>query len=91
MSGRRPAPRPRRRPAPAGATGRGSLRVVAGEARGLRLAVPPGDATRPTSDRVREAVATMTIEGDVETFIQKMIGTQVLGLLLYRYGIEVKP
>jgi len=30
--------------------------VVAGQARGLRLAVPPGDATRPTSDRVREAV-----------------------------------
>ena len=30
--------------------------MVAGEARGLRLAVPPGDGTRPTSDRVREAV-----------------------------------
>jgi 16S rRNA (guanine966-N2)-methyltransferase len=30
--------------------------VVAGAARGLRLSVPPGDTTRPTSDRVREAV-----------------------------------
>jgi 16S rRNA (guanine966-N2)-methyltransferase len=30
--------------------------VVAGEARGLRLDVPGGTATRPTSDRVREAV-----------------------------------
>ncbi len=30
--------------------------MVAGEARGLRLDVPPGTATRPTSDRVREAV-----------------------------------
>lgn len=29
---------------------------MAGGARGLRLAVPPGDTTRPTSDRVREAV-----------------------------------
>lgn len=35
---------------------RGSLRVVAGEARGRRLASPPGTATRPTSDRVRQAV-----------------------------------
>jgi 16S rRNA (guanine966-N2)-methyltransferase len=30
--------------------------VVAGEAGGLRLAAPAGLATRPTSDRVREAV-----------------------------------
>ena len=34
----------------------GVLRVVAGEARGRRLLVPPGTGTRPTSDRVREAV-----------------------------------
>lgn len=31
-------------------------RIVAGEARGRRLAVPRGLGTRPTSDRVREAV-----------------------------------
>lgn len=30
--------------------------MVAGEARGLRLDAPPGDSTRPTSDRVRQAV-----------------------------------
>lgn len=36
--------------------GRGTLRVVAGEARGLRLEAPPGSGTRPTSDRVRQAV-----------------------------------
>ncbi len=30
--------------------------MVAGTARGLRLDVPPGTSTRPTSDRVREAV-----------------------------------
>lgn len=52
----RPAPRPRRRPAPPAAPTRGALRVVAGTARGLRLDVPPGTGTRPTSDRVREAV-----------------------------------
>jgi 16S rRNA (guanine966-N2)-methyltransferase len=30
--------------------------VIAGTARGRRLAVPPGDEVRPTKDRVREAV-----------------------------------
>jgi 16S rRNA (guanine966-N2)-methyltransferase len=32
------------------------LRIVAGSARGRRLAVPAGATVRPTSDRVREAV-----------------------------------
>jgi 16S rRNA (guanine966-N2)-methyltransferase len=32
------------------------VRVVAGEARGRRLVAPDGPATRPTGDRVREAV-----------------------------------
>lgn len=31
-------------------------RIIAGSARGRRLAVPPGDGTRPTSDRAREAL-----------------------------------
>lgn len=31
-------------------------RIVAGRARGRRLQVPPGTGTRPTSDRVREAL-----------------------------------
>jgi 16S rRNA (guanine966-N2)-methyltransferase len=31
-------------------------RVIAGAARGRRLAVPPGVGTRPTSDRAREAL-----------------------------------
>jgi 16S rRNA (guanine(966)-N(2))-methyltransferase RsmD len=32
------------------------MRVVAGAYGGRRLTAPPGDATRPTSDRVREAL-----------------------------------
>jgi 16S rRNA (guanine966-N2)-methyltransferase len=32
------------------------MRVVAGSARGRRLEAPPGDQTRPTTDRVREAI-----------------------------------
>ncbi|MEO6987908.1 MAG: 16S rRNA (guanine(966)-N(2))-methyltransferase RsmD [Aquihabitans sp.] len=35
---------------------RGTLRVVSGTARGLRFTTSPGTDTRPTSDRVREAV-----------------------------------
>jgi 16S rRNA (guanine966-N2)-methyltransferase len=37
-------------------TYRWAVRVVAGTARGRRLVAPPGLDTRPTSDRVREAV-----------------------------------
>jgi len=32
------------------------MRIVAGERKGARLAAPPGRATRPTSDRVRESL-----------------------------------
>ena len=32
------------------------MRVIAGSARGRRLAAPPGSDTRPTADRVREAL-----------------------------------
>ena len=32
------------------------MRVIAGSARGRRLKAPPGRGTRPTSDRVREAL-----------------------------------
>lgn len=32
------------------------MRVIAGTARGLRLSAPRGTATRPTADRVREAL-----------------------------------
>jgi 16S rRNA (guanine966-N2)-methyltransferase len=36
-----------------------SLRVIAGQWRGRRLVTPPGEHTRPTSDRTREAVFSM--------------------------------
>ncbi len=39
------------------------MRVVAGELRGRRLVAPPGSGTRPTADRVREAL--FSILGDV--------------------------
>jgi 16S rRNA (guanine966-N2)-methyltransferase len=33
-----------------------AMRIIAGSAKGRRLKAPPGKQTRPTSDRVREAV-----------------------------------
>src|SRR6185437_2336621 len=44
-----------RRP-PRGIPGQGLTRVIAGAAGGRRLAVPPGNGTRPTSDRAREGL-----------------------------------
>jgi 16S rRNA (guanine966-N2)-methyltransferase len=34
----------------------GTLRIVAGELRGRRIRIPPGNRVRPTPDRVREAL-----------------------------------
>jgi 16S rRNA (guanine966-N2)-methyltransferase len=34
---------------------KGTLRIIAGSHKGARIAAPPGDRTRPTSDFVREA------------------------------------
>jgi len=48
-------------------------RVVAGSRGGRRLAVPPG-ATRPTSEKVREAV------GSALTALDAIIGVRVLDL-----------
>jgi 16S rRNA (guanine966-N2)-methyltransferase len=48
------------------------VRVVAGRWGGRRLQAPPGDATRPTSDRVREAL--FSILGD------RVAGARVLDL-----------
>jgi 16S rRNA (guanine966-N2)-methyltransferase len=51
------------------------VRVVAGELRGRRLAVPPGRATRPTSDRVREALFSLLIAR-----LDHLAGSRVLDL-----------
>jgi 16S rRNA (guanine966-N2)-methyltransferase len=37
------------------------MRIVAGAWRGRRLVAPPGDATRPTADRVRQALFDMLL------------------------------
>jgi 16S rRNA (guanine966-N2)-methyltransferase len=56
------------------------VRVVAGELGGRRLRAPRGDAVRPTSDRVREAL--FSILGDVAGLraLDLFCGTGALGI-----------
>jgi 16S rRNA (guanine966-N2)-methyltransferase len=59
------------------------MRVVAGSARGRRLAVPPGTSVRPTSDRVREAVfnALGSLDAiDGATVVDLFAGSGALGI-----------
>jgi 16S rRNA (guanine966-N2)-methyltransferase len=60
-----------------------SVRVVAGVAKGRPLRAPGGDATRPTSDRVREAMFSMlTSLGSVDgaVVIDLFAGSGALGI-----------
>jgi 16S rRNA (guanine966-N2)-methyltransferase len=52
---------------------RRSPRIIAGEAGGRRLAVPPGDHVRPTADRVKESVFSALGPG-------RLVGARVLDL-----------
>jgi 16S rRNA (guanine966-N2)-methyltransferase len=56
------------------------MRVIAGYLGGRRLVAPPGSETRPTSDRVREAM--FSILGDVEgkEVLDLYAGTGALGI-----------
>ena len=57
------------------------MRIIAGLARGMPLAVPRGDVTRPTSDRVREAIFSSLGERVVDaTVLDLFAGTGSLGL-----------
>ena len=58
------------------------MRVVAGLYRGRRLVAPPGDATRPTSDRVREALFSVLGQGSIEgaRVLDLFAGSGALGI-----------
>ncbi|HEX2063612.1 MAG TPA: 16S rRNA (guanine(966)-N(2))-methyltransferase RsmD [Acidimicrobiales bacterium] len=59
------------------------MRVVAGSARGRRLRAPVGRSTRPTSDRVREAVFNMLASRDAvdgATVLDLFAGTGAMGI-----------
>lgn len=59
------------------------MRIVTGSARGRRLVVPDGDATRPTTDRVREATFNSLFSMNAiedATFCDLFAGSGALGL-----------
>lgn len=59
------------------------MRVVAGIAKGRRLVAPRGDATRPTSDFVREAIfnsLTSYVDFDSATVLDLFAGTGAMGI-----------
>jgi 16S rRNA (guanine966-N2)-methyltransferase len=58
----------------------GSLRIIAGSRRGARIAAPGGTSTRPTGDRVREAVFNLVGPVDDATVLDLYAGSGALGL-----------
>ncbi len=56
------------------------MRIVAGIHGGRRIAAPPGDTTRPTSDRVREALFSMLGPLDDQVVLDLFAGSGALGL-----------
>ncbi len=66
------------------------MRIVAGERKGARLAAPPGRATRPTPDRVREALFSILADVTDARVLEPFAGTGALGFeALSRGAAEV--
>lgn len=56
------------------------MRIIAGRFGGRRLSAPPGRATRPTSDRVREALFSILGPLDGARVLDLYAGTGALGI-----------
>ena len=56
------------------------MRIIAGERRGATIAAPPGLATRPTGDRVREAAFNLIGPVDDASVLDLYAGSGALGL-----------
>lgn len=67
-------------------------RVIAGEAGGRRLAVPPGTTTRPTSDRAREGLFSSLLSElgalDGKRVLDLYAGSGAIGLEALSRGAE---
>jgi 16S rRNA (guanine966-N2)-methyltransferase len=64
------------------------MRIVAGRYGGRRLVAPPGSATRPTSDRVREALFQRLGALDGQRVLDLFAGSGALGLEARSRGAE---
>ncbi len=56
------------------------MRVIAGRYRGTRLRAPRGEATRPTSDRVREALFSILVSVQDSRVLDLFAGSGALGI-----------
>ncbi len=57
------------------------MRVITGTARGVRLKTPKGEKTRPTADRVKEAVfSIIQFETEGSRFLDLFAGTGQMGI-----------
>ena len=56
------------------------MRIIAGERKGHGIAAPPGIATRPTGDRVREAAFNLIGPVDDATVLDLFAGSGAMGL-----------
>lgn len=66
-------------------------RITGGRFRGRRLQTPPGDTTRPTSERVREALANALVAGgglEGARVLDLYAGSGALGLELVSRGAD---
>jgi 16S rRNA (guanine966-N2)-methyltransferase len=64
------------------------VRIVAGVHGGRRIAAPPGDTTRPTSDRVREALFSILGPLDGLVVLDLFAGSGALGLEALSRGAD---
>ena len=64
------------------------MRVIAGRFGGRRLTAPPGRDTRPTSDRVREALYSILGPLDGERVLDLYAGSGALGIEALSRGAE---
>jgi len=66
------------------------MRIIGGQAKGRRIAVPPGYAVRPTSDRIKEALFNMLGPLEGLNFLDLYAGTGNVGMeALSRGAAEV--
>lgn len=64
------------------------MRVVAGTHRGRRLRLPPGSGTRPTADRVREALFSMLADVTGARVLDLFAGSGALGIEALSRGAQ---